>query len=158
MNRHYARATRFLCPLVGLIVLLTGSFGPLCSRAQAVSETTQKMEQAGQSALSSIETIWKRIDETRLRNRTFDELVGWAIMGVLVGGVLSKLTGLRLVTGLALGLVGAFVGGIIVHVTSLDFGMGPVLIRYEDLLFAFAGGFVLVLFVRWLGSRKKKAA
>ncbi len=158
MNRHYAPATRFISPLLALILILTGSFGPLCGGAQSVGEVTQKMEEAGQSALNSVETIWKRIDEKRLSNRTFDELVAWAIMGVLVGGVLSKVTGLRLITGLGLGLIGAFVGGIVVHVTSLDFGMGPVLVRYEDLLFAFAGGFVLVLFVRWLGSRKKKTA
>ena len=42
------------------------------------------------------------------------------------------------------GLVGAFVGGILANVLQLDFGLGPVLIRYEDLICSLVGGFVLL--------------
>jgi len=44
----------------------------------------------------------------------------------------------------------------VAHVTQLDLGLGPVLIRYEDLLFSLAGGVLVLLGVRRFMARKKK--
>jgi uncharacterized membrane protein YeaQ/YmgE (transglycosylase-associated protein family) len=117
------------------------------------TEVTQSIQDTGKSAVSGIETLWKRIDERRLKNRTFDELVAWALMGLLVGGALHRFTKLSQTSAVFLGLAGAFVGGIIANVLQLDLGLGPVLIRYEDLLCSLAGGFLLLFAWNWYRER-----
>jgi uncharacterized membrane protein YeaQ/YmgE (transglycosylase-associated protein family) len=110
----------------------------------AATEATQTIQNTGQRALNKVETLWLRIDQRRLMSRTPDELVAWALMGLLVGGLLYRVAKLSQVGSILLGLTGAFVGGIVANVVQLDFGLGPVLIRYEDLISALVGGFVLL--------------
>jgi uncharacterized membrane protein YeaQ/YmgE (transglycosylase-associated protein family) len=120
------------------------------STAERVGAATAE---ATQAALSNVETLWQRIDEKRLKNRTPDELVAWALMGLLVGGLIYRLTKLGQGTTVLLGLVGAFVGGIVANVTQLNLGLGPVLIRYEELICSFIGGFVLLYGWSWVKKR-----
>jgi uncharacterized membrane protein YeaQ/YmgE (transglycosylase-associated protein family) len=99
----------------------------------------------------------------RLKNRTPDDIVAWVIMGVLVGAVAGMMTSLRS-TGLGkvgrllLGLAGAFLGGIVLRVSKLDFGWGPVLIRYEELAFSLVGAIVLLVLAKFIRSRSTKQA
>lgn len=165
-------------PVVGyvrtlILVSCVAVFGGLIpTHAQNTSEAvTERVTAAAESAKASVQDmskaavnkvdeIWRRIDERRLVNRTVDEIVAWGIMGLLVGACAGLLTVLRTsaaqrFTTLALGLVGAFVGGIIAHVAQLDFGLGPVLIRYEDLLLSLVGGLVLIGVVRFVAARRR---
>ncbi len=109
----------------------------------------------------AVKNLWRKIDEARLVNRTSDELVAWVIVGVGVGAVAGMLTPLK-PTGvgklgrLVLGLVGSFIGGVVVHVGQFDFGWGPVLIRYEELFFALVGAVVLVVIGRFFGGKAAK--
>jgi uncharacterized membrane protein YeaQ/YmgE (transglycosylase-associated protein family) len=127
---------------------------------EVAQETTEAVTEAGRSAADQAEQLWQRIDAARLKNRTPDEIVAWVIMGVLVGALAGSMTSLK-PTGLGklgrllLGLAGAFLGGIVVRVTGLDFGWGPVLIRYEELAFALAGAILLLVLARLLRSRSK---
>jgi uncharacterized membrane protein YeaQ/YmgE (transglycosylase-associated protein family) len=85
------------------------------------------------------------------------------LLVVLVGAVAGMMTPLK--SGgagkwgkLLVGLVGAVFGGMLVHIGQFDFGWGPVLIRYEELLFAMLGAVLLVV-VAWVvraRSRKKR--
>jgi uncharacterized membrane protein YeaQ/YmgE (transglycosylase-associated protein family) len=120
----------------------------------AATEVTKGIQDTGQAALTEAETLWKRIDEKRLKNRTFDELVAWIIMGLLVGNLLFQIGKLNRVVAVLFGLVGAFIGGIVANVTQLNMGLGPVLIRYEELLCSFLGGLALLLIVIWFRRRK----
>ena len=122
----------------------------------AASETKEKIEDAGKAAANKLEQLWQRIDEERLKNRTPDEIVAWLIMGLLVGSILGRPAGLRSWTAFGIGLIGAFLGGIVVHLTQFNLGFGPVLIRYEDLLFSLVGGVLLVLVARRFISPKLK--
>jgi uncharacterized membrane protein YeaQ/YmgE (transglycosylase-associated protein family) len=139
---------------------------PGSARAESVSEQVDKTAETAKQAVADaektasnkLEDLWARVDEARLKNRTPDEIVAWVIMGLLVGGLMNRITGLRPVISFSLGLLGAFIGGIVVHVTQLNFGWGPVLIRYEDLLVSFVGGAVLMVLGKLLLSRKKKSA
>ncbi|MCC6821612.1 MAG: GlsB/YeaQ/YmgE family stress response membrane protein, partial [Verrucomicrobia subdivision 3 bacterium] len=122
----------------------------------------ESVQDAGRAVGNSFENLWRRVSETRLKNRTRDEIVAWVIMGVLVGAVAGlftslKTTGLGKVGRLLLGLAGAFIGGMIVHVGRIDFGLGPVLIRYEELLFSLAGAVLLIIGARFFrfGAKKK---
>ncbi len=119
-----------------------------------VNDATQQIQETGQAALGKMESLWQRIDERRLKNRTPDELVAWVIMGLLVGSLLYRLGGRGQISSIVLGLIGAFIGGIVAHVAKLNFGMGPVLITYEDLLCSLAGGVLILGGTRWFGLFK----
>jgi LPXTG-motif cell wall-anchored protein len=123
-------------------------------------DTKVQIEETTKSAASTIETMWQRIDERRLKNRSRDELVAWAIMGILVGSVIGLFrvvrTNAQHLGDIALGLVGALLAGFVVNMAQVDLGMGPVLIRYEDLLFSLIGGLFLVFMVGWVVRRRKK--
>jgi len=128
---------------------------------EIVRDTSAAVEEAGSATADAAKSLWQKVDEARLKNRTPDELVAWVIMGVLVGAVAGmmttlKPTGLGKLGRLALGLAGAFLGGIVVHVGQLDFGWGFVLIRYEELFFSLVGAILIVAAGRLIRSRLKK--
>ena len=128
---------------------------------QTVQETKESVKEAGRTAAENLETLWQRVDESRLKNRTRDEIVAWIIMGVLVSSVAGMMTslkpsGLGKLGRLLLGLAGAFLGGMVVRVTQLNFGWGPVQIRYEELLFSLLGAICLIVGGRLIHSRSKK--
>src|SRR4030095_2035810 len=87
-----------LCTL-GLACLLPATTAKAESVGQRVDSATQSaktaveaarktakaaVEDAGKTALSRIEQLWAKIDAARLKNRTRDQVVAWAIMGLLV--------------------------------------------------------------------------
>ena len=123
--------------------------------SSAADDVKQKLSDAGKTARNKIEELWRKIDEQRLSHRTRDEIVAWVIMGLLVGAVLQVFSGLKRPATVVFGLAGAFLGGIIAHLTQLDLGLGPVLIRYEDLLLSLGGGLVLVLLMRAFMKKKQ---
>ena len=172
-KRFLAAFPRCSLPILGGVALILGCLtcgvvlgaddGLATKTKEVVKETSAAVDQAGRSALDQAEHLWQRIDAARLKNQTRDEIVAWAIMGVLVAAVAGMMTSLK-PTGLGklgrllLGLGGAFIGGIVVRVTKLDFGWGPVLIRYEELFVSLLGAVLLVLLGKFLRSRSKKQA
>jgi len=127
----------------------------------ATDQAKASLQETGAVAADKISQVWQRIDESRLKNRTGDEIVAWVLMGLLVGAMAGLVSIAR--TGVAqrfgavaLGLFGAFLGGMVAHVFQLDFGMGPVLIRYEDLLLSISGGLLLILVFRFFKARLAK--
>lgn len=131
----------------------------------AAESTVEKAEatvtQTTETVKDTFEHLWKKIDESRLKNRTPDELAAWVIMGVLVGALAGMVTSLKATSlgalaRLGLGLAGAFIGGIAVRVSQIDFGWGPVLIRYEELAFSFVGALLLIVASRLVRSFWKK--
>jgi len=171
-NRILVAFSRCAIPVAGglLLVLtcLTGGSalgaeepGLVTKTKEAAQETTAAVEQATRSAADQAEQLWQRIDAARLKNRTPDEIVAWVIMGVLVGalaGIMTTLkpTGFGNLGRVLLGLAGAFLGGIAVRMTGLNFGWGPVLIRYEELVFSLLGAILLVVLAKFIRSRSTK--
>jgi uncharacterized membrane protein YeaQ/YmgE (transglycosylase-associated protein family) len=125
--------------------------------AELGQKTKQAVQDAGRSVADEAGKLAERINEARLKHRTRDEVVAWIIMGVLVAGVAGMMTSLRS-TGLgtlgrlALGLIGALLGGMLVRTVNLDFAWGSATIRYEELLASLLGAIVLVLVARLLRS------
>lgn len=135
----------------------------LGDKVNSAAESAKDTVEAGaQAASEKAQSLWRRIEESRLMNRTPDEIVAWVLMGILVGSVSGWIDSFRRerhspLLHLALGLVGAFLGGVVVRVTQLDFGWGPVLIRYEELLAALVGAGLIVFIIRfWMARWKKK--
>jgi uncharacterized membrane protein YeaQ/YmgE (transglycosylase-associated protein family) len=147
---------RLSAPL-GVLILTLGML-ILSQSSHAADSTLDKAKVAAQEVTDN---LWKSIDEQRLKNRTPDQIVAWVLMGLLVGGAAGmatslKTTGLGKVGRLLLGLAGAFIGGIVVSATRVDFGWGPVLIRYEELFFSFAGALLLIVSSRIMRARWKR--
>ncbi|HXJ58082.1 MAG TPA: hypothetical protein VNU68_15615 [Verrucomicrobiae bacterium] len=127
----------------------------------AATDVKEAVTDAGRAVANKAEDLWKRLDDARLKNRTPDQIVAWVIMGVLVGALAGLFTspgttGFGKLGRLLLGLAGAFLGGVAGQFLHIDLGMGPVLIRYEELLFAFGGAVLLVGVSRIIRSRAKK--
>jgi uncharacterized membrane protein YeaQ/YmgE (transglycosylase-associated protein family) len=95
------------------------------------------------------------------------ELLGPIIVWLIVGGLAGTLAG-RLVTfkkeglgrwtNLAVGLVGALIGGGLFKVFHIDLGLGEIKITFEDLLAAFLGSLLFIVLwwlVSWYIGKKK---
>ena len=171
LNQRISLTRSRFCHIVALVAALTCfTARPLLATDQpgvtdkakdAARETSAALADAGNAAADTAKDLWQRIDAARLKNRTTDELVAWVIMGVLVGAVAGMMTNRTQNRSgcfgrLVLGLAGAFLGGMVVHVGRFDFGWGIVLIRYEELLFSLAGAILLVLLGKLIRSRLKK--
>jgi len=161
----FTRQSLLLISLVAALLTLPQAFaaeeGLADQTKKAASDVKETVQDAGQSVADKAEELWKQIDAARLKNRTPDQIVAWVIMGVLVGalaGLFTSLgtTGFGKLGRLLLGLAGAFIGGVVCQIVKVDLGMGPVLIRYEELLFAFVGAVVLVGVSRFIRSRARK--
>jgi uncharacterized membrane protein YeaQ/YmgE (transglycosylase-associated protein family) len=88
---------------------------------------------------------------------TLDQLIVWIIIG-LIGGSLAGLMikwerkGFGVLRNLALGLAGAFVGGLLFRVLGLFPGLDRVAISLRDVVAAVVGS-LLVLAALWLWQR-----
>jgi uncharacterized membrane protein YeaQ/YmgE (transglycosylase-associated protein family) len=147
--------------LAGGLSLAADDPGLVDKTKDAAQETAATVDQAGRMAADKADQVWQQIDAARLKNRTPDQIVAFVITGMLVGslaGMMTSLkpTGLGQLGRLLLGLIGAFLGGIVVRVTGLNFGWGPVLIRYEELAFSLLGAVVIVVLWRFIRSRSEK--
>ena len=138
--------------------LPAGAADSVGDKVSAVTaDTEKKVQEVSQTAQTKMSELWRRIDQQRLTNRTPDQIVAWVIMGLLVSGLIHQFSKLNRFTTLLLGLAGSFIGGIAASVSGLDLGLGPVLIRYEELIASLIGGLLIVLVGKMLASRRSKA-
>ena len=146
----------FLLLTPSLVPLALGEASNIGERvSSATDQAKETIQDASQAAMDQIDGLWRSIDERRLKNRTRDEIVAWIVMGLLAGGLLSRVSGFRPVAAFVFGLIGAFLGGLIVHLTKFDLGLGPIFIRYEDLIFALLGAIVVAVVAK-LATKKPK--
>jgi uncharacterized membrane protein YeaQ/YmgE (transglycosylase-associated protein family) len=85
---------------------------------------------------------------------SFDHLIVWIVIGLIGGGLAGALTtwergGFGLFRNLALGLVGALVGGLVFRVFGIWPGLDKIAISLRDVIAAFAGSLV-VLAALWI--------
>jgi uncharacterized membrane protein YeaQ/YmgE (transglycosylase-associated protein family) len=138
----------------GTNLAAAGTLGSGSNLANATNQAKQFIQEHGEAAVAQVQTLWQRIDEKRLKNRTPDEIVAMVIMGALVGGLLYRFGKRGQVMSIVLGMIGAFLGGIVANVAHIDLGLGPVLITYEELFFSLLGGVLLIIAARWAGIKK----
>src|SRR5690349_17959217 len=86
-----------------LIVLLTGIL-PAPLRAdqtltdkakETAKDTSEAVQDAAKATVDSAKDFWQRVEGSRLKNRTPDQLMAWAIMGVLAGVIVGSMTALK---------------------------------------------------------------
>jgi len=92
-------------------------------------------------------------------NLSTDKLIVWLIVGALAGwlaGIISKRNrrGFGNIYNTFVGLVGAFIGGILFNVFNIDFGLGHITISLRDLVSAFIGSLIF-LFIMWILKKGK---
>lgn len=80
---------------------------------------------------------------------TLGQLITWLVIGALAGSLAGALVrrrrrGYGLAVNLAIGLVGALLGGVIFRLFNIDFGLGEIVLRGEDLVAAFLGSLLFL--------------
>ena len=85
------------------------------------------------------------------------KIIVWLIIGMLAGTLAGRLVtfskeGLGRWMHLAIGMVGAVVGGLLFELFGVDFRLGELKITFEDLISAFVGSLLCILAL-WLFRR-----
>jgi uncharacterized membrane protein YeaQ/YmgE (transglycosylase-associated protein family) len=85
------------------------------------------------------------------------KILVWLLIGTLAGTLAGRLVtfskeGLGRWTNLAVGMVGAVVGGLLFGLLGIDLGLGELKITFEDLISAFVGSLLCISAV-WLYRR-----
>jgi len=91
------------------------------------------------------------------------QIIVWLIVGGLAGTLAGRLVtlkkeGLGRWTNLAVGLVGALIGGGLFKVFHVNLGLGEIKITFEDLIAAFVGSLLFIVLwwlVSWYTGKKK---
>lgn len=88
------------------------------------------------------------------------KIIIWLIIGALAGTLAARLVtfskdGLGWWTNLAIGMVGAVVGGFLFWLLGIDLGLGELKVSFEDLIAAFMGSLIFV-FVCWMIKRVRQ--
>jgi uncharacterized membrane protein YeaQ/YmgE (transglycosylase-associated protein family) len=87
-------------------------------------------------------------------NTTLGQIVTWAIIGVIAGLLASLLVhgrGMRLLTSLIVGLIGALVGGFLFSLLHIQIGGAlsfQVNLSWGDIIAAFVGALIVLLLYR----------
>jgi uncharacterized membrane protein YeaQ/YmgE (transglycosylase-associated protein family) len=86
-----------------------------------------------------------------------DQLIVWIVVGLFGGGLAGALMtwergGFGLLRNLALGLVGALIGGLLFRVFGIWPGLDKIAISLRDVIAAFVGSLV-VLAVLWIWQK-----
>lgn len=95
-------------------------------------------------------------------NLNVEELIVWLVTGLLIGSLVGTLVtrreaGFGLAGNLGLGLLGAFLGGMVSEKLGLELGLGNLVLSYDHLVAAAAGALVVVLVLLFVKSRYLKA-
>jgi uncharacterized membrane protein YeaQ/YmgE (transglycosylase-associated protein family) len=82
--------------------------------------------------------------------------IGWIIVGAIAGAVARQVTGARdqpFINDLILGLIGAFIGGIVASILGFSKPDGGVSLVIVNLLIAIVGAVILIALGRMLRGR-----
>jgi len=90
---------------------------------------------------------------------SLDQIVVWIVVGLIGGSVAGRIAawdrkGFGMMRNLGLGLLGAFIGGLVFRLFGLLQGLDRVSISLRDVVAAFVGSLV-VLAVLWFWQRQK---
>jgi uncharacterized membrane protein YeaQ/YmgE (transglycosylase-associated protein family) len=93
---------------------------------------------------------------------SLDQFIVWIVVGLIGGSLTGVLItwdkkGFGLVRNLAVGLVGAIIGGLLFRIFGLFPGLDAVAISLRDIVAAFVGS-LLVLGAVWLWQRYRRSA
>jgi uncharacterized membrane protein YeaQ/YmgE (transglycosylase-associated protein family) len=131
----------------------------LTERAKtAAVDAKDSVQEAGRSAMNSVDEFWRSLDAGRFEKRTRDKWAAWIIMGLLVGGFagfLCQEPGVR-IKRLLLGVVGGIIGGILLDLTQLKLHLGAILISSDEMVYALGGALLILVLARFWSSRSAK--
>lgn len=88
------------------------------------------------------------------------DIFTWVFVGVLAGTLAAMMftrreSGFGHMANLGVGLFGALIGGFVLSVLPFRLDMGALVIGVNELIAAFAGSIVLLVFTMWLSAAQK---
>ncbi len=113
-------------------------------------------EQTGEVANEVAEEVAETV-----RSITADEIAAWLLTGLLAGAIAAAIftrtpRGFGVVGNLVIGLVGAFIAGLVTEFVHLEFDWGDIVIGFDELLFALIGSIIVLSAFWWLRGRVPK--
>ncbi len=89
---------------------------------------------------------------------TISQIISWIIVGFLAGSLIGMILkgskrGFGLWGNLAIGLVGAIIGGLIFSFLKIDFGLSDITISAADVVHALIGAFIFVIILSFVRRR-----
>lgn len=146
--------------LLGSALMVRAADEPgLTDRAKtAAVSAKESVEEAGRSAMNSVDEFWQNLNADRYQKRTRDKWSAWIIMGLLVGGFagfLSQEPAVR-IKRVLIGVAGGIIGGILLDLTKLNLHLGVILISSDEMVYALGGAILLLFLTRFLFSRSAK--
>jgi uncharacterized membrane protein YeaQ/YmgE (transglycosylase-associated protein family) len=96
-------------------------------------------------------------------NLTISDVLSWLIVGAFAGSMAGMIVKRRKkgwghLLNLAVGLIGAVLGGGVVRFLKIDFGIGKIVLRWEDMAAALIGSLVLIGCIALVRRRRKADA
>jgi uncharacterized membrane protein YeaQ/YmgE (transglycosylase-associated protein family) len=94
-------------------------------------------------------------------NVTISDVLSWLVIGAFAGSIAGMIVkrqkkGMGRIVNLAVGLIGAILGGGVVRLLQIDFGLGKIVLRWEDMVAALIGSLVLIACIAI--ARKRSSA
>ena len=129
--------------------------------ANAGDATKSALQNAGDEAKAGIDDLKDRAVDSSPNHYSAGELAALVIIGLAVSAIAGMLTNLRAtfmgnVGRLLLGLAGAFIGAFLLRFTGLKLDLGSLVIKYDEVVFAFGGAILLLGVGRLLGFKSRK--
>lgn len=89
------------------------------------------------------------------------KLVVWIVVGALAGSLVGLLVkrkkeGFGRFTNVGIGMVGALIGGFIIYILPLDFGLANITISLQDLVAAFLGSLIFLAIISLVKRQNRK--
>jgi len=123
--------------------------------------TKSALQNAGDEAKAGIDDLKDRAVDSSPNHYSAGELSALVIIGLAVSAIAGMLTNLKAtfmgnVGRLLLGLAGAFIGAFLLRFTGLKLDLGSLVIKYDEVVFAFGGAILLLGIGRLLGFKSRK--
>lgn len=154
---------RVVVQACALFVILLALAVPFQAAAQesTTQQATETVNKSAEDVAEGISTLRERVSDNRVVNRTSDDIVAFILMGILVAsasGMFSKIrcSGLGMAGRIGLGLIGAYIGSMVVRVAQIDLGWSEVIMEYEELLFSLLGAVAVVVSSRFIQRQMEK--
>jgi len=163
--RKESRPWYIIVQISAVLILLQILTAPCyaAGEASATEQASAAVSESAQTVTEGITTLQEKVSDSRLVNRTSDDVLAFVLMGVLVAsvfGIFSRIrcSGLGIAGLIGLGLVGAYIGSMVVRIAQIDLGWSEVVLNYEELLFSLLGAIAIVALsrlIKWQIKKKK---
>jgi uncharacterized membrane protein YeaQ/YmgE (transglycosylase-associated protein family) len=92
---------------------------------------------------------------------TLSQIIVWIIVGALAGSLTGMIVkrskeGFGKYMNFGIGLVGAFIGGLLFELFNINLGLGSISVSFEDILAAIIGSLLFLIIIWIIQTQREK--